>query len=111
MSKPHNLLARLSTITELPALVPRLQPDLLHRLIQRCGLEDCAELVALATPAQLARVLDADVWQARTPGADESFDPERFGVWITVLMQAGADVAADKLAALDTSLIVKKNQR
>ena len=27
--------------------MPRLPPELLHRVIQTCGLEDCAQLVAL----------------------------------------------------------------
>ena len=31
-------------------VVPQLRPEVLHRLIQHCGLEDCGELLALATP-------------------------------------------------------------
>ena len=36
-------------------------PELLHRVITTCGLEDCTEVVALATPGQLARILDIDI--------------------------------------------------
>lgn len=68
-------------------------------------LKPSAEFVALATPAQLARVLDVDLWRARTPGTEERFDPDRFGVWLAVLLEAGPDVAADKLAALDLDLV------
>ena len=46
-------LDRILDIPPLEQVVPRLQPDLLHRVIQICGLEDCGELVALATPEQL----------------------------------------------------------
>ena len=86
--------------------VPRLQPEVLHRVIQTCGLEDSAEFVALATPAQLGRVLDLDVWRLSRPGADEAFDVERFGVWLEVLMQCGATVAAEKLTGLNLELVV-----
>ena len=34
------------------------------------------------------------MWRLHTPGADEAFDVERFGVWLEVLMQCGATVAA-----------------
>ena len=57
--------------------------------------------VAFTTPEQLARILDVDIWRVRTPGVDEAFDADRFGVWIEVLMHAGAPVAAQKLIGLD----------
>jgi hypothetical protein len=75
-------------------------------VIQTCGLEDCAEFVALATPEQLGRILDLDVWRVRATGADEAFDADRFGVWIAVLMQCGAAVAIEKLVGLDIQLVV-----
>jgi len=103
MPKSRDLLARLDT-ANLPKLIPRLSPEVLHRAIQARGLEDSAEFVALATPAQLARILDADVWSGE-PGGDERFDVERFGVWLAVLMQAGVGIAAEKIVGLDINLI------
>jgi Family of unknown function (DUF6178) len=105
MAKSQTLLARLLNTPDLPAIVPHLHPDVLHRVIQTCGLEDCAELVVHATPAQLARVFDLDLWRSRAPGRDERFAAERFGVWLTVLADAGPEVAADKLARLDLDLV------
>jgi hypothetical protein len=105
MAKPQGLIQRLLNTRDLPAIVPRLQPEILHRVIHTCGLEDCAELIALATPAQLARVLDADVWRSVRPGRDEAFDADRFGLWLAVLMESGPDVAAEKLAGLDIKLV------
>jgi hypothetical protein len=102
----RHLLARILNTTRLEYVVPRLQPDLLHRIIQTCGLEDCTELVALATPEQLAHIFDLDLWHAARPGLDEQFDADRFGVWIEVLVEAGAAVAAQKLAGMDVSLVV-----
>lgn len=103
----RQLLDRILDTPHLEHAIPRLQPELLHRVIETCGLEDCAELVSLATPGQLARVFDLDVWgAARKPGADERFDADRFGVWLDVLVEPGADLAARKLAAMDPGLIV-----
>ena len=104
ISRP--LLDRLLNTPDLATAVPHLQPEVLHRVIQTCGLEDSAEFVALATPAQLGRILDLDVWRLHAPGADEAFDVERFGVWLEVLMQCGAPVAAEKLTGLDLELVV-----
>ena len=106
MAKMQSLMARLLNTPDLPAIVPRLPPEVLHRVIQTCGLEDCSEFVALATPAQLGRVFDLDLWRARTPGVEERFDPDRFGVWLEVLLDAGTDVAADALEGLDPDLVV-----
>jgi hypothetical protein len=100
------LLNRLLKSADLPKIVPRLQPHVLHRAIQTWGLEDCADVVALATPNQLTHVLDSDIWRVRAHGADEELDPERFGLWISVLMQAGAEVAAEKLIGLDIELVI-----
>jgi hypothetical protein len=106
MAKSQSLLVRLLNTPDLATIVPQLQPEVLHRVIQTCGLEDCAEFVALATPQQLTRILDVDIWQAPAPGAGEVFDADRFGVWIAVLMDSGAAVAAEKLVALDIELVV-----
>src|SRR5262245_44120560 len=54
----RGLLDRILNTPSLEHVVPRLRPDLLHPVIQTCGLEDCGEIVALATPEQLARIFD-----------------------------------------------------
>jgi Family of unknown function (DUF6178) len=99
----------LDRILDTPCLehvVPRLQPDLLHRVIQSCGLEDCGELVVLATPEQLMRILDLDLWRSVQPGMNEQFDADRFGVWLEVLAEFGASMAAQKLAEMDADLVI-----
>ena len=65
MANSRGLLERLLKTPDLPTIVPRLEPEVLHRVIEACGLEDCAEFVALATPQQLARVLEADIWRGQ----------------------------------------------
>ncbi|HKE82841.1 MAG TPA: DUF6178 family protein [Vicinamibacterales bacterium] len=99
------LLDRILSTPQLAQVVPRLQPDVLHRLIQHCGLDACGEIVALATPEQLARVFDLDLWRADRPGFDEQFDADRFGAWLEMIVEAGAAVAAKTLAAMDDELV------
>src|SRR5437764_1132913 len=105
MAKSRPLLDRLLHTPDLAKIVLHLQPEVLHRVIQTCGLEDCADLVALATPEQISRVLDLDLWRVRGQGGDEELDADRFGVWLEVLMQSGAAVAAQKLIGLDIELV------
>jgi hypothetical protein len=102
----QGLLARILDTPHLAQVVPRLKPEVLHRVIQTCGLEDCSELVALATPGQLQAVLDLDLWRPPRPGFDEQLDPDRFGQWLEVLMESGAAVAAQKIVGIDVDLVV-----
>jgi hypothetical protein len=101
-----NLLARILEAPHLAEAVPRLQADVLHRVIQHCGLEACADLIALVSPAQLSAVFDLDLWHGRRPGQEEEFDADRFAVWLEVLAESGAEVAAGKLAEIDVGLVV-----
>jgi hypothetical protein len=99
-------LDRILNTPGLENVIPRLRPDLLHRVIQTCGLEDCGEIVALATPEQLASIFDLDLWRAARAGRDEQFDADRFGVWLEVLVENGAAAAAQKVAGMDVALVI-----
>ena len=90
----------------LARVVPHLAPETLHQLIRHCGLDVCAEIVAFATPTQLASVCDLDLWRSDRPGHDEGFDAERFGEWLEVLVDTGDSMAARTVAALDQHLVV-----
>jgi hypothetical protein len=103
---PRPLLDRILETPHLAHVVPRLPPEVLHRVIQNCGLEDCGELVALATPSQLAAVFDLDLWHPARPGLDEQFDADRFGLWLEVMVESGGSVAAQKLAEVDVDLAI-----
>jgi len=99
-------LARIAESRRIERLIPRLQPEVLHRLIQRRGLADCVDIVALATPEQLMAVFDVDLYRSSRQGGDETLDAERFGLWLEVLMEAGVAVAAEKLMAMDAGFLV-----
>jgi hypothetical protein len=99
-------LARILESPKLERVVSRLHPEVLHQLIQRRGLEDSADIVAYATPEQLARVFDLDLWRSAQPGLDETLDADRFAVWLGVLMESGTAVAAEKLMGVDAGLVI-----
>jgi Family of unknown function (DUF6178) len=94
------LLSRLLDTPNLPEVVRSLEPRTLHALINTCGLEDCGAIVALATPEQLMRVFDLDLWRSRAPGQQDQFDADRFALWVAVLVDVGVDVAVEKFVKL-----------
>jgi len=79
-ASPTRLLMRILDQPELVAAVRELPAPVLGRLIDRVGLEDAGELVALASSEQLQGVFDQDLWRAAAPGEDEQFRPERFAL-------------------------------
>src|SRR3954462_12631871 len=100
-----DLLARVLDTPHLARVLPMLPAEVFHRLIERCGLEECGDLVALATPEQLTGVFDLDLWRSDHPGLEEQFDADRFGVWLEVLVESGADIAARKVSEMDADLV------
>ena len=104
MAQTQYLVRRLLDTPDIARVVPRLPAEVLHRVIEHCGLEACGEIVALATPRQLERVLDIDLWRSPAPGATETLDPGRFGEWIEFLAQS--ESPADHLERMDLDLIV-----
>ena len=104
-TNPRALVNRILDEPALVSAVQALPPAALLRLIDHVGLEDAGELVALATADQLCRVFDEDVWRSPRPGEDELFDPERFILWLEVMLEMGERFAADKLAELPEELV------
>ncbi len=102
---PRRLVARLLSAPHLAELVQRLEPPLLYQLVRQCGLEECGEILALATTEQLTGVFDEDLWTSAQAGAVEEFDAERFALWLEVLAELGPEVAARKLAAMDLDFV------
>ena len=105
VSVEHRL-ARLLDSPHLARVVPHLPAEALHQLIRYRGLDACAELVASATPEQLTSVLDLDLWRNTKPGRDDRFNEARFGEWIEHLVDAGGDLAAQTVAAIDENLVI-----
>ena len=104
--QPHQLLNHILDQPELPAIIERLDAGVLTKLIRHVGLEDSAQIVSLITTDQLKRIFDEDLWQSRAPGLAEVFDAERFGLWLTIMIETGPAVAAQKVLELDEDLVV-----
>lgn len=100
-----NLLARVLATPGLPAQVRALPPEQLGKLIDRVGLEDAGELVALATTEQLTRIFDEDLWRSQRAGVDPRFDSERFLLWLEILLEAGDRAVAERLSELPEELV------
>ena len=101
----RELLRHILDTPELPAVIQRLDAEVLTKLIRHVGLEDSAEIVSLATAEQLKGVLDEDLWHSKAPGLDETFDSERFGLWLEIMMESGSAFAACKVMELDEDLV------
>jgi hypothetical protein len=99
------LLLRILERPELVAEVRELPGAVLGKLIDRIGLEDAGELVALASTEQLERIFDDDLWRAKRAGADETFRPERFALWLQVMSEAGEEVLVQRLSELPEELL------
>jgi hypothetical protein len=99
------LLAVMLDTPDLVHVVQSLEPQLLARVIEQVGLEDAGEIVALVTNEQLEGVFDQDLWRSEKPGEDETFDADRFVLWLSVLLESGEEFAARKLLELDQDLV------
>jgi hypothetical protein len=99
------LLLRILERPGLVAAVRALPGPVLSKLIDRIGLEDAGELVALASTAQLERVFDDELWRADRAGGDERFRPERFALWLRVMLEAGEGLLAQRLSELPEDLL------
>src|SRR5689334_18023596 len=99
------LLLRILERPDLVAAVREMPGAALGQLIDRIGLEDAGELVALATTAQLERIFDDDLWRADRAGGDETFRPERFALWLRVMQEAGDAVLVQRLCELPQDLL------
>ncbi len=99
------LLGRILDQPDLPAQIERLPPPLLGKLIDRIGLEDAGEILSLASTEQIARIFDDDLWKNERPGEEETFDAERFLLWLEVMLEAGEAFVARKLVELPEDLV------
>jgi hypothetical protein len=104
---PRGLLARLIELPDLPEVVRALPLPTFAGLVRQVGVEDSAELLALATTPQLVAAFDEDLFGNSRPGEREAFDPERFIVWLEVLLEAGDTAAAARFVELSEDFVVR----
>lgn len=84
----------------LPALLRALQPAALARLVDRIGLNDAGEVMALAPAHKLLQALDEALWKSPQPGVAETFDAGELVDWLEAWIEMGDAFAAERLAAM-----------
>ncbi len=102
---PERPLNRMLSDPDLPERIKSLEPRTLTNLVNQIGLEDCGEIIAFASAQQIERVFDEDLWRSTTAGGDESFDAERLGLWLEILLELGPDSATEKLVNMDPDFL------
>lgn len=105
LTRTRSLLNSLIELPDLPRTIQELPAQTFAALIRKVGVEDSGELVALATTEQLVRAFDEDLFVSERPGERESLDVGRFIVWLEVLLEAGDEVAAQRIAELDEDFV------
>jgi len=106
LSRTRSLLNRLIELPELARTIQALPARTFSALVRRIGVEDAGEIVALATTEQLVQAFDEDLFVSDRAGERESLDVGRFVPWLEVLLEAGDEAAADRIAALDEDFVV-----
>jgi hypothetical protein len=99
------LLNRLINAPDLVRSIRSLPPQTFAKLIRQIGIEDAGEIIALATTAQLVTAFDENLFVNSRPGERETFDGTRFIGWLEVLLEAGDEVAADRVAELSEDFV------
>ncbi|HKS58643.1 MAG TPA: hypothetical protein VJS12_25360 [Steroidobacteraceae bacterium] len=94
------LLQTLQDNPALPALLRNLQPAALARLVERIGLNDAGEVMALTPTRKLLQALDEALWKSPQPGVAEEFDSRELVDWLESWIEIGDGFVADRLAAM-----------
>jgi hypothetical protein len=108
---PRCLIERVVSEPQLAGAIQSLTPHTLGKLINHIGLEDSGELIALASTAQIEKILDEDLWRSDSPGCIERFDEERFVLWLQVMLEVGERFAAEKIEELSEDFVALALQR
>ncbi len=101
----RSLLHSLIDTPDLARTIEQLPVRTFAALIRNVGVEDAGELVALATTEQLVQAFDEDLFVSERAGERETLDMSRFAVWLEVLLEAGDEVAANRVAELDEDFV------
>jgi hypothetical protein len=105
LTRTRSVLNSLIELPDLASTIQALPAPTFAALVRKVGIEDAGELVALATTEQLVQAFDEDLFVSDRVGERESLDVGRFVVWIEVLLEAGDEVAAYRVAELDEDFV------
>ncbi len=102
-----SLLARMIEVPDFVGMVRAMPTLAFAAAIQHIGVEDAGPLVAVANSAQLVAAFDEDLFRNARPGEREVFDPDRFAAWLEVILEAGDEAAAARLAELSEDFVLR----
>lgn len=105
LTTTNNLLSHFLSAPDLVKKIQSLPARSLLQIINKIGLQDSAEILALATTAQLTKMVDEDLWVQDRPGEVERFSADRLSVWLAALLEIGAEKAAEKLGEMDEEFL------
>lgn len=81
-----------------PAVIAALAPSEVFELVHEVGFEDAADLIHLATPAQIQGCLDLDAWDR------DQVDVAPMKPWLSSLIDAGFEKVGEVIGGLDVEL-------
>lgn len=105
LTRTRSLLNSLIELPDLASAIRALPAQTFAALVRKVGVEDAGEIVALATTEQLVQAFDEDLFVSDRAGEREALDVGRFVVWLEVLLEAGDEVAANRVAELDEDFV------
>lgn len=105
LARPRSALHSLIAMPDLGRTIEALPPPVFAAMVRNVGIEDAGELVALATTEQLVEAFDEELFVSERAGERESLDVGRFVVWLEVLLEAGDEAAAARIAELDEDFV------
>jgi hypothetical protein len=88
-SSSTSLLKTILNTPNLPGVLRHMQSFVLVRMVQAIGVEDCEELLEHLAPAQIAPILDEELWRAKRAGEEESFQIDQAMRWLRVWNEIG----------------------
>ncbi|MBF0298923.1 MAG: hypothetical protein HQK51_09405 [Oligoflexia bacterium] len=86
--------------------IQKLNGKSLTTIIEKIGLEDCGEILALVNNQQLNQIADELLWNNNNPGEEEYFDDQKFALLLEVLLEAGEKETVKKITSMDQDLLV-----
>ena len=107
MHKTTDLICQVIEEPELVRFVQNMDKPLLLRLVNKIGLEDAGDLLAIATSEQLTAIFDHLFWvHDAEPGAAEKFASDQFVRWLEIMYQVSGGNALQHVLAMDEDLLV-----